>query len=80
MFDQEVAMSKFPAVAAAVFVLMGDSGFAREVRPPTAEILLVQGTRAQAPICRRMCLEDRNPCDPIAFKIADRRCSRRIQD
>jgi hypothetical protein len=25
-------------------------------------------------ICARWCLEDRNPCDPPDFKIADRRC------
>jgi hypothetical protein len=24
--------------------------------------------------CRRMCAEDRNPCDPIQFKLADGRC------
>jgi hypothetical protein len=24
--------------------------------------------------CRHMCAEDRNPCDPIQFKIADGRC------
>jgi hypothetical protein len=26
-------------------------------------------------ICRRWCLEDRNPCDPPHFKIADGRCA-----
>jgi hypothetical protein len=25
-------------------------------------------------ICPRSCLQDRNPCDPPAFKAADRRC------
>jgi hypothetical protein len=29
-----------------------------------------QGNR----ICRRWCLEDRNPCDPPEFKAADGRC------
>jgi hypothetical protein len=26
-------------------------------------------------ICRRWCLEDRNPCDPPQYKSADGRCS-----
>jgi hypothetical protein len=26
-------------------------------------------------ICRRWCLEDRNPCDPVHFKVADGRCA-----
>ena len=73
-------MTKIPAVLAAVVVLMGDSGFAREIGLSAAEIVLVQGTRAQAPTCRRLCSADLNPCDPIAFKIADGRCSRRIRD
>jgi hypothetical protein len=25
-------------------------------------------------ICRRWCLDDRNPCDPVQFKVADGRC------
>jgi hypothetical protein len=28
-------------------------------------------------ICRRWCLRDRNPCDPVHYKVADGRCSRR---
>jgi hypothetical protein len=26
-------------------------------------------------ICRRWCVEDRQPCDPVQFKIADGRCA-----
>jgi len=28
-------------------------------------------------ICRRMCREDRSPCDPVHWKTADGRCSGR---
>ena len=31
--------------------------------------------RQNGQICRRWCLEDRNPCDPPNFKVADGRCS-----
>jgi hypothetical protein len=27
-------------------------------------------------ICRRWCLEDRSPCDPVQYKVADGRCNR----
>lgn len=26
-------------------------------------------------ICRRWCVEDRQPCDPVQFKLADGRCA-----
>ena len=26
-------------------------------------------------ICRRWCLDDRNPCDPVQYKEADGRCN-----
>ena len=29
---------------------------------------------AQARQCRKLCPADRNPCDPIIFKITDGRC------
>jgi len=31
-------------------------------------------TLAQARQCRPLCAADRNPCDPIIFKITDGRC------
>ena len=31
--------------------------------------------RQNGQICRRWCIEDRNPCDPVHFKVADGRCS-----
>ena len=31
--------------------------------------------RQNGQICRRWCIEDRNPCDPPNFKVADGRCS-----
>jgi hypothetical protein len=30
-------------------------------------------------ICRRWCLDDRTPCDPVRYKVADGRCDREIR-
>ena len=72
-------MNRILAISAALF-LMPSGASSRNVVLGTAEILTLQGVRAQARTCRKMCPEDRNPCDPIAFKIADGRCSRRTRE
>jgi hypothetical protein len=46
------------------------SGYFPATPPQPGDEFGYQGGR----YCPRMCAEDRNPCDPIDFKLADGRC------
>lgn len=38
------------------------------------DVSRLNGALAQARTCKPLCARDRNPCDPIVFKLADGRC------
>jgi len=69
-----VGLIAVPAMAASRHhhggIYYGGGGFYSSQPPSPYDAYGKQNGR----YCPRMCAEDRNPCDPISFKIADGRC------
>lgn len=67
------------AAAALLAAILAPGASAAQARPTRAAIVLggtndpFWGRRGDF-ICRRWCTEDRNPCDPVQYKVADGRC------
>ena len=71
----------FPLVALAIILPAGPGQAAQHRRGPPPQTDNGPGSyadpyfgRQNGQVCRRWCLEDRNPCDPPNFKEQDGRC------